>query len=100
MDYSTSASTDEQYLKDANLLSSNGLVTWGDFYKVINICNKVIKSAPAVRDRDANFTEERLHNYLARFILCAHSGYFYLVRSFGDVPYVTEPVRANNRTIR
>lgn len=43
MDYSTSASTDEQYLKDANLLSSNGLVTWGDFYKVINICNKVIK---------------------------------------------------------
>ena len=65
MDYSTSASTDEQYLKDANLLSSNGLVTWGDFYKVINICNKVIKSAPAVRDRDANFTEERLHNYLA-----------------------------------
>ena len=91
MDYSTSASTDEQYLKDANLLSSNGLVTWGDFYKVINICNKVIKSAPAVRDRDANFTEERLHNYLAEVYTLRALCYFYLVRSFGDVPYVTEP---------
>ena len=91
MDYSTSASTDEQYLKDANLLSSNALVTWGDFYKVINICNKVIKSAPAVRDRDANFTEERLHNYLAEAYTLRALCYFYLIRSFGDVPYVTEP---------
>ncbi len=91
MDYSTSASTDEQYLKDANLLSSNGLVTWGDFYKVINICNKVIKSAPAVRERDANFTEERLHNYLAEVYALRALCYFYLIRSFGDVPYVTEP---------
>ena len=85
MDYSTSASTDEQYLIDANLLSSNGLVTWGDFYKVINICNKVIKSAPAVRDRDANFTEERLHNYLAEVYTLRALCYFYLVRSFGGV---------------
>lgn len=91
MDYSTSASTDEQYLKDANLMSSNSLVTWGDFYKVINVCNKVIKSAPAVRDRDANFTEERLHNYLAEAYTIRALCYFYLVRSFGDVPYVTEP---------
>lgn len=91
MDYSTSASTDEQYLKDANLLSSNALVTWGDFYKVINICNKVIKSASAVRDRDANFTEERLHNYLAEAYTLRALCYFYLIRSFGDVPYVTEP---------
>ena len=88
MDYSTSASTDEQYLKDANLLSSNGLVTWGDFYKVINICNKVIKSAPAVRDRDANFTEERLHNYLAEVYTLRALCYFYLVRSFGAVPII------------
>ncbi len=91
MDYSTSASTDEQYLKDANILSSNGLVTWGDFYKVINICNKVIKSAPGVRDKDANFTEERLHNYLAEAYTLRALCYFYLIRSFGDVPYVTEP---------
>ena len=91
MDYSTSASTDEQYLKDANLLSSNGLVTWGDFYKVINVCNKVIKSAPGVREKDANFTEERLHNYLAEAYTLRALCYFYLIRSFGDVPYVTEP---------
>lgn len=91
MDYSTSASTEEQYLKDANLMSSNSLVTWGDFYKVINICNKVIKTAPGVCDRDVNFTEERLHNYMAEAYTLRALCYFYLIRSFGDVPYVTEP---------
>ena len=65
MDYSTSASTDEQYLKDANLLSSNGLVTWGDFYKVINICNKV--TATPTLPKNAYTIIWR------RFILCAHS---------------------------
>ena len=73
MDYSTSASTNEQYLKDANLLSSNGLVTWGDFYKVINICNKVIKSAPAVRDREPTLPKNAYTIIWRRFILCAHS---------------------------
>ena len=44
-----------------------------------------------MRDRDANFTEDRLHNYLAEVYTLRALCYFYLVRSFGDVPYVTEP---------
>ncbi|HET9571826.1 MAG TPA: RagB/SusD family nutrient uptake outer membrane protein [Bacteroidales bacterium] len=90
VDYS-SASTDEKYLKDANLLSSSGLVTWDKFYKVINVCNKVILKAPGVCDLDANFNQTTMHHYLAEAYTLRALCYFYLVRSFGDVPYVTIP---------
>lgn len=90
VDYS-SASTDEKYLKDANLLSSSGLVSWDKFYKVINICNKVILKAPDVCQLDANFTQATMHKYLAEAYTLRALCYFYLVRSFGDVPYITTP---------
>lgn len=90
VDYSTGG-TEEEYLHDANILSSSSLVKWDGFYKVINICNNVIKKAPAVREKDVNFTEEKLHSYMAEAYTIRALCYFYLVRSFGDVPYVTEP---------
>ena len=64
VDYSTGG-TEEEYLHNANILSSSSLVRWDGFYKVINICNNVIKKAPAVREKDVNFTEEKLHSYMA-----------------------------------
>lgn len=90
VDYS-SANTEEKYLKDANLLSSSSLVTWAKFYKVINICNKVIVQAPGVCNIDANFTTTTMHHYLSEVYTLRALCYFYLVRSFGDVPYVTLP---------
>jgi hypothetical protein len=90
VDYS-SASTDEKYLKDANLLSSSSLVTWDKFYKVINICNKVILKAPGVCKLDANFSQTTMHHYLAEAYTLRAICYFYLIRSFGDVPYVVTP---------
>ena len=83
--------TDEDNLYNANLLSSSSLVSWSGFYNVINICNNVLQKAPAVRDIDVNFTEEKLHSYMAEAYTLRALCYFYLVRSFGDVPYVTEP---------
>jgi hypothetical protein len=90
VDYSTGGS-EEENLHDANVLSSSSLVRWNGFYKVINICNNVIQKAPAVRDKDANFTETKFHSYMAEAYTLRALCYFYLVRSFGDVPYVTEP---------
>lgn len=90
VDYVTGG-TDEENLHNANLLSSSSLVKWDGFYKVINICNNVISKAPPVRDIDVNFTEEKLNAYMAEAYTLRALCYFYLVRSFGDVPYVTEP---------
>ena len=92
-DYSTGG-TDEENLHEANLLSSNSIVKWDGFYKVINICNNFIAKAPGVRDKDANFTEERLHSYMAEAYSIRAICYFYLIRAFGDVPYVTTPSKS------
>ena len=89
-DFSTGG-TEVENLHNANALSSSSLVKWDGFYTVINICNNVIQKAPGVRSVDANFTEEKLHNYMAEAYTLRTLCYFYLVRSFGDVPYVTEP---------
>lgn len=86
-----SVSTDESNLWNANLLSSNSLVKWNDFYTCINYCNNVIQKAPGVRDVDPNFTEDTFHSYMAEAYTIRALCYFYLVRAFGNVPYVTEP---------
>lgn len=78
-------------LYDANLLSSNSIVKWDGFYKVINICNNIIQKAPAVCEKDPNFTVEKMHNYMAEAYTMRALSYFYLVRAFRDVPYVDTP---------
>lgn len=90
VDYSTGSSEEEE-MHNANILSSSSLVRWDGFYKVINICNNVLAKAPAVRGRDVNFTEDKFHHYMAEAYTIRSLCYFYLIRSFGDVPYVTEP---------
>ncbi|MGN1255384.1 MAG: RagB/SusD family nutrient uptake outer membrane protein [Prevotella sp.] len=87
----SSGGDDVKNFIDANILSSNSLVGWSGFYKVINICNNVLTKAPAVVEKDSNFTEEKLHNYMAEAYTVRALCYFYLVRAFGDVPYVTSP---------
>lgn len=96
VDYSTGGSEEEEF-HNANILSSNSIVKWDGFYKVINICNNVIVKAPPVREIDANFTEEKLHNNMAEAYTIRAINYFYLIRSFGDVPYVTEPSESEQR---
>jgi starch-binding outer membrane protein, SusD/RagB family len=84
----SSASTDEKNIMNANILSSNSITKWDSFYKVINICNKVIEKAPEVAKIDLNFRDDELKSYLAEAITIRSLCYFYLVRTFGDVPLI------------
>lgn len=89
----TSSSTgwaDQQILKE-NILETNGWVTWQCFYQVINRCNTVIKYAPEVAEKDPNFTESELKAAIAEVTALRTLCYFYLVRTFRDIPYVTTP---------
>lgn len=89
----TSSSTswaDQQILKE-NILETNDWMTWECFYQVINRCNTVIKYAPEVADKDPNFTESELNAAIAEVTALRTLCYFYLVRTFRDIPYVTTP---------
>jgi starch-binding outer membrane protein, SusD/RagB family len=65
-----------------DLLVSN----WAPVYKTINLCNTVIQEAPKVLDTDPSFTRSALNGYLSEAMGLRALMYFYLVRTFGEVP--------------
>jgi hypothetical protein len=87
----TTNGNESAVLNYGNLLSDNSLCDWSSFYKVINICNNVIAKAGGVREKDLNFGEAEYQHALSEMMFLRALCYFYLVRGWGDVPYVTEP---------
>lgn len=71
---------------NVNILPSNTIANWRSVYQIINYCNTVIDFAPAVMDNDKTFSQEALNGYLAEVKTIRALMYFYLARTFGDVP--------------
>lgn len=80
------ASSDDLDIFNVNTLSTNTDVNWVSIYKTINYCNTVIDFAPGVLVNDNTFTQQQLNQYLAEARALRGLMYFYLVRSFRDVP--------------
>jgi len=85
--------TDENVrnLMNSNIYSDNWLSNWENFYKVINYCNEIIDNAPDVQLIDKTFTDYQLQGFMSEAYFLRGLAYFYLVRIFGDVPYVSTP---------
>ena len=86
-----SARYDMQKILNGDLTSDNDYASWGAFYTTINYCNTVLYYAPYVLKSDNNFTEDDLHRVQAEAKSVRALAYFYLVRAFRDVPYITNP---------
>lgn len=80
-----------QRLRDMDILPSNSYAKWDNMYQVINMANSVIKYGPLVVERDDSFTESEMNSFLSEAYFLRSLAYFYLVRTFRDVPFVTEP---------
>lgn len=78
----------ESVLKE-NLTASNYYTTWDQFYNIINRCNTIIKYSPQVAAKDPNFGESELKADIAEVTALRSLCYFYLIRTFRDVPYST-----------
>ena len=74
-----------------NINASNGYTGWSGFYNVINRCNTVIYYAPSVAEKDPSYTESELRATIAEASAIRDLCYFYLIRTFRDIPYTTEP---------
>jgi hypothetical protein len=77
---------DEVEVVNGNILQTNGLANWRAFYKTINYCNTVLDLAPAVMESDPTFKESQLQAYRAEMLTIRSLMYFYLVRTFKEVP--------------
>ena len=79
--------TNEEFeVMNVNTVPSNTIVDWSPVYRTINFCNTVLDFAPGVINIDKTLTPEILDSYLAEAKALRALMYFYLVRSFGDVP--------------
>ncbi len=74
-----------------NLLPTNPMCDWSSVYNVINRCNIVCHYAPEVQQIDPNYTLSELKATIAEMTAIRSLCYFYLIRTFRDVPYTTQP---------
>lgn len=83
---STGTGNNEYDIMNLNTVSTNNYVNWSSLYKTINYCNTVIDFAPEVIENDKTFTQSALDGYIAEAKGLRALMYFYLARSFGEVP--------------
>jgi len=85
----TGISADEQSIINGNILpttSNTALLAWQPMYQVINLCNNILDYGPGVLSVDNTLTQTQLNSYLGEILTLRALAYFYLVRSWGDVP--------------
>jgi hypothetical protein len=74
-----------------DVTETNSYTNWSNLYKVINGANQVLSFAPPVVDRDPSFSKIELNQILSEALFLRAISYFYLVRTFKDVPLILEP---------
>lgn len=87
----TSLSEDETQILKENIMPTTKYSNWSPLYVVINRCNTVMYYAPIVNKKDPNYTDSELKADIAEVKALRALCYFYLIRTFRDVPFVTEP---------
>lgn len=69
-----------------NILADNSLTDWSAVYSTINNCNTVLQYGPDVMSKDATLSDSLQNSYLAQAHALRGLMYFYLLRTFGEVP--------------
>ena len=85
---------------DGSILPNHYIADWSSFYSVINRCNTVLHYAPDVVLRDPDFNQSEWNYIEAEMLTLRALCYYYLVRSFRDVPFVTEPTIDDSRDFK
>lgn len=86
-------------IAEGNINSDNWFCDWSPLYKIVNYCNEVIANVELVQRRDDTFTDFIRDGYLAEAYFLRGLAYFYLVRMYKDVPFVTEPTISDDSDV-
>ena len=90
-------------LQKAVLQPSESMFDWSGFYTGINLCNLVIEKGDEMTtpgsEKDPSFNRSDYLAYKAEMVALRSLYYFYLVRSFRDVPYVTNSIRTDKEAM-
>ncbi len=91
------SNTNATNMMNANLMSTNNIVTWTCFYNLINYCNKILTHGPEIVEKDESFSQGDWLPMRAEAITLRALAHYYLVRTFGEVPYVTIEYNNDNQ---
>jgi hypothetical protein len=97
VELTNTASTEEVNYATANIQSTNSLTKWNSIYTVINNCNTVIEYAPLVLSSDKTVNQQQINAYIGEARGIRALMYFYLLRTFGEVPLQLKAVSSDAR---
>jgi hypothetical protein len=92
--------SDDINILNGNILPTNGDVQWYGLYRTINLCNTFLLYAPDVLSIDPTLTQAQLNSYIAEALTIRSMMYFYLVKTFGDVPLKLTPTSTDNDLVQ
>ncbi len=84
---------------NVNTTAANTITNWRPIYRTINYCNTVLEFAPNVRNLDNTLTQQQLDAWLAEAKTLRALMYFYLVRSFKEVPLKLKATTSDNEIV-
>lgn len=89
-------------LQSAVLMPTENIFDWSNFYTGINYCNLVLEKGQQMIDAgvDPSFTESDWRPIKAEMHALRSLYYFYLVRAFRNVPYVSEAITTDEQALR
>lgn len=76
-------------IEEVNIQTDNDFSDWSSIYSVINYCNIVLSRAGEVVAIDPSYTVGDYETDRSQMLALRSLCYFYLVRTFRDVPYTT-----------
>jgi hypothetical protein len=89
-------SNEEIEILEGNLQPTHSVTRWSPYYDVINLCNTLLHYAPDVLDHDPDFNESEWLALRSEALAIRSLCYFYLVRTFRDIPLVLTPTIDDN----
>ncbi|GGH18485.1 RagB/SusD family nutrient uptake outer membrane protein [Sphingobacterium alkalisoli] len=92
-----SFTTDYRQFMAQDIYPENGLLGWGSVYTAITWINSFIKNAPGALERDQTFTESELNVMMGEAYALRALNYFYLVRTFKEVPIIEQPYESDSQ---
>lgn len=100
LDLNDASNTTISNLQSAVLQPSNSIFDWAAFYTGINYCNLVIEKGEDMTtpgsEVDPSFTRADYNLTKAEMVALRSLYYFYLVRAYRNIPYVTKSIRTDN----
>ncbi|NDW18956.1 RagB/SusD family nutrient uptake outer membrane protein [Dysgonomonas sp. 216] len=88
--------TDESRVMTCNISYSNRLASWSPIYTVINNCNIFLDNADLVLNHVEDMSQAEVDAYKAEALALRSLMYFYLVRTYKEVPLRLKGFRTND----